>query len=252
MRMIPSTISILSKWIKVPFRFIHNHAWKLFSYGDRRFCPVCETTSRRFATYGETPRDDAECPRCGALERHRFMWLYLSQKTNLFDGKAKTILHIAPEACLAARFRQCLGLTYITADLSNPRAMVKMDITNIEYPDQSFDAILCSHVLEHVSDDRKAMQELHRVLKSDGWAILLVPITAETTYEDFSIVDPQERRKAFGQHDHVRRYGPDYLDRLRDAGFRVEVTTVSHLFQKDAATRMGLTPASGDIYTCTR
>ena len=130
--------------------------------------------------------------------------------------------------------------------------MVKMDITNIDYPDQSFDVIYCSNVLEHVQDDRKAMREFYRTLKSNGWAILLVPITVEETYEDPSIIEPKERLKVFGQEDHVRRYGPDFADRLREAGFSVEVTEVNDLVQNNEAVRMGLTPASGEIYYCTK
>ena len=130
--------------------------------------------------------------------------------------------------------------------------MVKMDITDIQYPDESFDVIYCSHVLEHVVDDRKAMSEFRRVLKSDGWAILLVPITVETTYEDPSIVDPAERLKHFGQDDHVRRYGKDYVERLRAAGFKVSVSNASDLCQEPEVLQMGLTPASGEIFFCTK
>jgi ubiquinone/menaquinone biosynthesis C-methylase UbiE len=127
-----------------------------------------------------------------------------------------------------------------------------MDVTDIKYPDESFDVVYCSHVLEHVQEDKKAMREFYRILKRDGWAILLVPITAEETFEDPSIIESQERLKAFGQEDHVRRYGPDYVSRLREAGFRVEVTKVHDLVQQDEAIRMGLTPASGEIYFCTK
>ena len=218
---------------------------------------MCGKSSRRFRQFGVVslgvvPREDAECAHCYALERHRFLWLYLSEKTNLFDGTPKKTLHVAPESCLESRFKERLGDNYLTADLSAPRAMVKMDIMNIEYPDQSFDVIYCSHVLEHVQDDKRAMRELCRVLKNDGWAILLVPITSEKTFEDPSIVEPLERLKAFGQEDHVRRYGPDYVDRLREAGFRVEITKVHDLVQSDEAVRMGLTSASGEIYYCTK
>jgi predicted SAM-dependent methyltransferase len=127
-----------------------------------------------------------------------------------------------------------------------------MDITDIKYPGESFDVIYCSHVLEHVTDDRRAMSEFHRVLRRSGWAILLVPIYDGLTFEDPSIVDPQERLKAFGQDDHVRRYGSDYVDRLRDAGFKVRVTRIDDLVGKADAIRMGLTPDSGEIYLCTK
>jgi SAM-dependent methyltransferase len=161
------------------------------------------------------------------------------------------MLHIAAERCLRSRFRTRLDSGYLTADLEKP-AMVRMDITDIQYPDESFDAICCSHVLEHVPDDRRAMREICRVLKSSGWAILLVPITADRTFEDPSVTDPEERLRLFGQADHVRRYGPDYTDRLREAGFGVEVVCVSDLVGEKQARRMGLIRHAGAIYYCTR
>jgi SAM-dependent methyltransferase len=219
---------------------------------DERFCPVCGKSSHRFRPFGAGPRRDAQCAHCGALERHRFVWLYLLTKTDLFDSKAKKMLHVAPERCFEPRLRERLRDNYITADLSSPHAMVKMDITDIQYPDQSFDVILCSHVLEHVQDDRQAMRELHRVLKRDGWAILLVPIKVAETFEDPLVVEPKDRLRVFGQEDHVRCYGPDYVGRLWEAGFAVETVTVRDLFARDDSIRMGLTRLSGEIYYCTK
>ncbi len=221
-------------------------------HGEERWCPVCEKSSRKFHPFGIVPREDARCMICGALERHRFVWQYFSRLTNLFDGTPKKMLHVAPEPCFKSILRNRLGQDYITADLSDPRVMVKMDITNIQYPDEYFDFIYCSHVLEHVQDDKRAMREFCRVLKQGGGAILLVPITADRTIEDFSIVDPSERLRVFGQGDHVRRYGTDYIDRLRESGFTVKVSSVSDLFEKHDIERMGLTPASGEIYYCSK
>jgi SAM-dependent methyltransferase len=130
--------------------------------------------------------------------------------------------------------------------------MERMDVTDIHHPDESFDVIYCSHVLEHVPDDRLAMSELRRVLKRAGWAVLLVPITAEQTIEDPTVTDPAERERLFGQHDHVRRYGPDYVDRLREAGFDVVVTGVSDLLRGEDLSRLGLTRCDAAIYHCTR
>ncbi|MEE8105925.1 MAG: methyltransferase domain-containing protein [Planctomycetota bacterium] len=220
--------------------------------GDARYCPVCEGSSARFHPWGEvTPRPDAICPRCGSVERHRLLWLHLKD-TDLFDGSRKTVLHVAPERALEPIFRAHLGDAYLTADLSNPRAMVKMDVTKIAYPDASFDVIYCSHVLEHVPDDHAAMREFHRVLKPSGWAILLVPVTVAQTEEDLAITDPAERLRRYGQDDHVRRYGPDFKDRLEAAGFQVTVTRAADLADDAGRTRMGLTPAAGDIFHCTR
>ncbi len=241
----------LPEWAKKPLRRLRDVARAVPYYGKGRFCPVCGKSSRRFRQFGLVPREDVECVHCGALERHRFLWLYVLRKTDLFDGTPKKMLHVAPERCFESRFKERLGDSYLTADLFNTRAMVKMDITNIEYANQSFDVIYCSHVLEHVQDDKRAIREFYRVLKNNGWAILLVPITSEKIFEDPSIVEPVERLKAFGQADHVRRYGPDYVDRLREAGFSVGTTKVDDLVQSDEAVRMGLT-ASGEIYYCTK
>jgi SAM-dependent methyltransferase len=250
--------ALLPPFIKGPLRktrdFAKTHVAPLAYHGTGRFCPICEKPSRRFARFGSPAlsRNDALCMRCGSLERHRLLWLYLKKKTDLFDGKPKKVLHVAPESCLEPKLRQQLGAGYITADLFNPSAMVKVDIMDIAFPDQTFDVIYCSHVLEHVANDRKAMREFHRVLKRDGWAILLVPVLAEKTFEDPTIIDPEARLQAFGQSDHVRIYGPDYIDRLRDAGFKVEMTRVTDLVARDDVSLMGLGPLSGEIYLCTK
>ena len=229
------------------------HAMRNLPYcGSGRYCPVCGNTSRRFKPYGRPIREDAQCVHCGALERHRLLWVFLQKRTDLFDQKSKKMLHIAPEQILESKFAKVPGINYLTADLVNSRAMVKMDITDIQYADKSFDVIYCSHVLEHVHDDNKAMREIFRVLTSHGWAILNVPITSEKTFEDPSITDPRERLKVFGQEDHVRRYGPDYADRLKNAGFNVDVIEVRDLAAPEEATMMGLTDASGEVYYCTK
>ena len=134
------------------------------------------------------------------------------------------MLHIAPELCYIDRFESMSNLDYITADIESPLAKVKMDIHDIPFEDNSVDVIFCNHVLEHVDDDIRALNEIKRVLKPAGWAILQIPFfypLKEKTYEDKSITDPKEREKAFGQDDHVRMYGKDYGDRLANVGFEV-------------------------------
>jgi len=215
-----------------------------------RFCPICQKTSSYFGLFGVKPRQNARCPHCGSLERHRLLYIFFKEKTDFFSGKSKKMLHIAPESCLEVLFKNAIG-EYISADLYNPKAMVKMDIMNIQYEKEIFDIIYCSHVLEHVSDDRKAMRELFRVLKRDGWAILNVPIMRDKTYEDPSIIDPKEREKVFGQFDHVRAYGLDYVDRLRDAGFSVAIFYAKDLLSESDMERMGLITTEG-IYFCTK
>lgn len=196
----------------------------VFYRGNNVECPVCESHFRKFLPYGRlSSRENALCPKCLALERHRLIWIYLKRKTDFFTKEAK-MLHIAPELCFMDRFEALDNLDYITADIESPLAKVKMDIHEIPFEDNSVDIIFCNHVLEHVDDDLRALSEMKRVLKPGGWAILQVPFfypLPETTYEDKTIVDPKEREKVFGQDDHVRLYGQDYAKRLASSGFNV-------------------------------
>ena len=217
-------------------------------HGHARWCPVCEKSSRKFLRFGEMKREDACCPRCGALERHRLTWIFFLRKIKLFNGQPKRMLHVAPEPCLASRLKRRLGGGYLSADLLDPAAMVRMDVTAILFPEASFDAIYCSHVLEHVEDDRRAMREFFRVLKPGGWAVFLVPVASGRTIEDPGIVDPAARRKAFGQEDHVRRYGSDFMERLSQAGFQVDSFGPEDLCGETEARRLGLTESTGRIY----
>ena len=177
------------------------------------------------------------------------MYLYVTRKTDLFDGHRKRMLHVAPEPQLSRLLQKAEYIDYLSADLSNPHAMVRMDISDIQCPDNTFDVIYCSHVLEHVPDDRKALREFWRVLKIGGWAILQVPITSDETFEDPTITSPKERERLFGQHDHVRRYGPDYRDRLVDVGFSVTVDGFVRELDERTVSRYGLM-RSEDIYFC--
>jgi ubiquinone/menaquinone biosynthesis C-methylase UbiE len=149
--------------------------------------------------------------------------LYLKNETDFFNKDLK-VLHFAPEAAFLEKFKKLKNISYDTIDLNSPLANIKADICDLPLDDESYDFILCNHVLEHIIDDKKAMQELYRVLKKDGIGIFQVPINISNkkTYEDFTITDPKERNKAFGQYDHVRTYGMDFFDRLEEAGFMVE------------------------------
>jgi SAM-dependent methyltransferase len=243
---------VIPEVIKPPLRKVKQFIRGLKYAGSARHCPVCNRNSRQFGAIGIISRNDAQCFYCGAVERHRLVWLYFKRKTNLFSGLPLKMLHVAPEAVFEKKLHAQLGSNYLTADLYNPGAMVKMDITNIQYPDESFDVIYCCHVLEHVPDDRKAMREFFRVLKQGGWAVLLVPVTAEKTYENFSITDPAERLKNFGDPTHVRLYGPDYIERLRESGFSVQLSRPSNFLTQEEIERMGITSAAGEIYYCTK
>ena len=219
----------------------------------QRVCPICNTNFKnKFSIYGINPREDAKCENCGSLERHRLIWLYIKEKTDLLYAKNKKMLHIAPEKIFQTLFKEQLQENYLSADLNNSRAMVKMDITEITYADNSFDYIYCSHVLEHIVDDRKAMRELSRVLKKSGWAILLVPIqTNGKTDEDFTIIEVQDRLKAYGHPEHVRNYGYDYPDRLIESGFKVDIVLPNDFLTQDKIKLYGITKAAGEIYFCT-
>jgi SAM-dependent methyltransferase len=225
--------------------------------GDNNFCPICQQSFVTFLPYGVRKRPNAQCPGCQSLERQRLIWLYASEK-NLFQGKKIRLLHVSPETVLFQKFKNDPNIDYVPADkfapgYSYPQGTQNMDITDIRFPDNSFDAIICVHVLEHVPDDALAMRELYRVLKPGGWGIIMAPIDKNrpTTYEDFSIVDPTERQKAFGQEDHVRWYGLDYAQRLEAAGFEVAVDTFARHFSDADIFRFGL-PLDEDIYCCTK
>lgn len=224
----------LIRWIlnHLPRTFLQRVAgWLLplvgLLYRGRRVqCPVCGHRFRRFLPYGYvTSRANALCPHCLSLERHRLLWLYLTRETDLFEQLPR-LLHIAPEVCLMRHLNPRYAkaaMQYVTADLESPLADLHFDIQQIPLADESFDVVICNHLMEHVLDDRQAMRELHRILRKGGWGVLLSPVDLDraTTFEDDSITDPQERTRIFGQYDHRRLYGNDFAERLREAGFRV-------------------------------
>lgn len=186
--------------------------------------PIDGKSFRKFLPYGYgSQRLNALSPSTLSLERHRLLWLYLKNETDFFSTPKK-MLHIAPEQCFLKRFKKQKNLTYTTADLYSPIADVKADICNLPFENESYDIVFCNHVLEHIEDDKKAMSELYRVLKPGGLGIFQIPqdLTLKETYEDFSITNPKERTKHFGQYDHVRVYGKDYFNRLRNVGFQVK------------------------------
>ena len=216
---------------------------RLFA-GEARYCPLCQSRLARFLVIHRPYH--LFCPVCRSLQRHRLVWLLLEQEGWLDHppGERLKLLHFAPEACLEAKFRRASGVDYLSADLYDRRAMVRADIAALQFESESFDRIFCSHVLEHVPDDRKAIGELGRVLKPGGRAVILVPIRGEETDEDPELTDPVERERRFGQLDHVRSYGMDFLPRLERAGFSVQGRDATSL-QMDAQDldRMGLDPA---------
>ncbi|MDY6025843.1 methyltransferase domain-containing protein [Bergeyella zoohelcum] len=206
--------------------------------------PINGKYYRKFLPYGYgKARANALSPGTLSLERHRQMWLYLQNETDFFSAKLK-VLHIAPEQEFLRRFKKMPHLNYISADLFSPIVDVKADILNLPFEDNSFDVVFCNHVLEHIPDDARAMSELYRVMKPGGWGILQVPmkIHSPTTYEDFTITEPKERQKHFGQYDHVRWYGMDFFTRLEKAGFQTEINFYSKKFSPENQKKFGLNP----------
>ncbi|MBW2269950.1 MAG: methyltransferase domain-containing protein [Deltaproteobacteria bacterium] len=213
-------------------------------------CPCCERTARRFLDSPNGQRPGVRCPHCNSRPRHRILHLFLRERTDLFDGQPTRLLHVAPNPRISLQLTSAPWIDYVSADLQRPTAMLKMDITDIQLPDASFDVIICNHVLEHVPEDRRAMRELCRILRPDGWAILQVPLDPEQaeTFENPSVTDPEERRRVFGHPGHVRRYGRDYADRLREAGFDVTLDPFVQKLDPAIVERLRLTPQ--DVYVC--
>ena len=207
-----------------------------FLKGNNYTDPIDGKSFKSFLPYGYgTQRNNVLSPSTLSLERHRLLWLYLKNETDFFSAKKK-VLHFAPEQCFLKRFKKLKNLEYTTTDLLSPIADVKADICNLPFEDNSYDIILCNHVLEHIPDDTKAMQELYRVLKPDGYGVFQIPqnLSLDKTFEDDTITDKKERAKIFGQYDHVRVYGRDYFDKLRSTGFKVdEVDYTASLSEED-------------------
>ncbi|MDL1913181.1 MAG: methyltransferase domain-containing protein [Bergeyella sp.] len=210
--------------------------------GDRFTDPIDGKSYRKFLPYGYgKPRENVLSPGTLSLERHRQMWLYLKNETSFFEKNYK-VLHIAPEQEFLRRFKKMKNLNYISVDLFSPTVDIRADILDLPFVENSFDIIICNHVLEHIPDDIKAMSELYRVLKKNGFGIIQVPIKSslEKTYEDFSMTEPKERQKHFGQYDHVRWYGMDFFDRLKSVGFSVEKNFYSQKFSPEEISRYAL------------
>ena len=212
-------------------------------------CPLCEHGFDRFKD--DWNRPDALCWRCGSHERHRAQWLLFERRPQLL-ADAVSLLHFSPEWCLRARLAQRPGLRYVATDLDRSQDVdLRLDVTALDLPDGAFDAVLCSHVLEHVPDDAAAMRELRRVTAPGGWCLVMVPLALDraVTYEDTSITAPEDRRREFLQHDHVRLYAPDVAGRLGGAGFDVEVVDLHAQLGPEGAARYGLL-ASDLIFLC--
>ena len=224
---------------------VYNQLWRVYYYfGSSKQCPICQWTGHSFITkvLPKKPAATQICPKCGSYPRHRLVYYLLFRKLEA----GHTTLHVAPEKRMEKWLRS-ISNNYLSIDLFSP-AMRKMDLTKLELNDSSLSLIWCSHVLEHITNDLKAMQEMYRVLKSGGKAIIQVPIYGSSTYEDFSITSPEERLKHFKQKDHVRLYGLDIVDRLESVGFNVEALNTSKITTEDMERYMLDYPSTREVF----
>ena len=220
---------------------------EFFLRGNRYTDPIDGKSFKTFLPYGYgTQRNNVLSPSTLSLERHRLLWLYLKNETDFFTSEKK-VLHFAPEQAFYKRFKNMSNLEYITTDLESPLADVKADICDLPFEDNAFDVILCNHVLEHIPNDTKAMNELRRVLKPGGIGVFQIPqdVSRTVTFEDDTITDKKERAKIFGQYDHVRVYGRDYFDKLRSVGFTVEAVDYTKTLSREEVDKYRL--ASGEL-----
>lgn len=235
--------------MKKILRIIRGYFFKIFLYGKDRYCPICNSYFKKFAPGGVQKRIDVQCPNCGSLERHRFVWLYFERNFLNQSVENHSLLHFAPEVSLSKLFKKHFT-KYFTADFIKDEIDVQLDISILPIKSNSFDIVYCSHVLEHVENDMNALSDLYRILRNDGDLLIVLPIERENTYEDYSIKDAMEREKIFGQKDHVRIYGEDVVERIRAAGFKVSIIQANKYFsQKDLD--LYRTGGTGDIlYHC--
>ncbi|MEA2439351.1 MAG: hypothetical protein QOH76_775 [Thermoleophilaceae bacterium] len=229
--------------------------WHLLYRGEGRQCPCCGGSFRAFRP--REGRQDARCPRCNSYERHRVLWLWLRDRGRLESGSLD-VLHVAPEPVLEGRIRALPGVRYTGGSLFPTGDQVRVDLTDAPFPDGSFDVVLCNHVFDEIPDDRGALSEIHRVLRTGGRLITQTPVdkSRARTYEDPSL-SPARRREVFMTADDVRIYGLDFRDRLADAGFDVQVVDYAVELEPEAVERHGLVERGGrvngtDIYVAVK
>lgn len=235
---------IVHQWKNQSVRFVKGLSYR----GDAVYCPICETGYRKFlpwkTTYAtQTTRENVVCPGCASHERHRLFHLFFKNETDLYNGGDKRILHFAPEPFLKKILRKLyVKKNYVTTDLMQMGVDVISDITTLEpFEDNSFDIIICVHILEHIPDDRAAMRQLFRVMKQGGWGLIDVPYGNQEKTDEEPVDDPREREKRYGQDDHVRLYAlEDFRSRLRETGFELEIIDYNGKFSEEERKRFGL------------
>ena len=235
-------LKFLPRKFLIKYSFLITPILRIIFRGKKYTDPIDDSNYSKFLSYGyKTVRKNALCPGTLSLERHRLLWLYLDRETNFLSSNLK-VLHVAPEQVFYKKFKKLKNWEYFTFDLNSPIADIKGDLTSTNFKDESFDLIICNHVLEHIEDDKSALNEIYRILKYNGISILQVPMNVKrkNTFEDSSIKSKNQREKYFGQYDHVREYGLDFKDRVEQAGFKVEMINYSTKISQDLVIKYGL------------
>ena len=235
-------LKFLPRKLLIKYSFYLTPLLRVLFKGNKFIDPIDGSSYSKFLSYGyNSIRKNALCPGTLSLERHRLLWLYLSKETNILSSNLK-VLHVAPEQIFYKKFKKFKHWDYLTFDINSPIADIKGDLKSTQFKDESFDLVICNHVLEHIEDDKMALEEIYRVLNINGIAILQVPINVnrEKTFEDSKITSQYDREKYFGQYDHVREYGIDYKERIEQVGFQVEMINYSDNFSEEMIIRYGL------------
>ena len=235
-------LKFLPRKFLIKYSFLITPILRIIFRGKKYTDPIDDSNYSKFLSYGyKTVRKNALCPGTLSLERHSHLWVYLDRETNFLSSNLK-VLHVAPEQVFYKKFKKLKNWEYFTFDLNSPIADIKGDLISTNFKDEYFDLIICNHVLEHIEDDKSALDEMYRILKYNGISILQVPINVkrENTFEDLSIKSKIQREKYFGQYDHVREYGLDFKDRVEQAGFKVEMINYSEKISEDLVIKYGL------------
>ena len=235
-------LKFLPRKLLIKYSFYLTPLLRVLFKANKFIDPIDGSSYSKFLSYGyRSIRKNALCPGTLSLERHRLLWLYLDNETNILKSNLK-VLHVAPEQIFFKKFKKFNHWNYLTFDINSPIADIKGDLKSMKFKDESFDLVICNHVLEHIEDDKMALEEIYRVLNINGIAILQVPINVnrEKTFEDSKITSQYDREKYFGQYDHVREYGIDYKERIEQVGFQVEMINYSDNFSEEMIIRYGL------------
>ncbi len=231
---------LISEKSRIELKFLSFKVRAIFYYGNKKYCNCCGKSFRTFLTHGNIPRKNAACPYCNSLERTRLLYFFLERETDIFQ-KNKYVLHFAPERMLEKRLSS-ISENYISADINPAYAKTVVDITKIPYQENTFNFIICSHVLGHVPDEAKAIDEMYRVLKPGGKAVVMTVLgkRQDVTCEDPEITSPEGRLEHYGESDLVRLHGNDFTERLKRKGIEVEKIDYRSTFSEEEIEKFSL------------